>query len=529
MKKTTLETAQELHRAGLLDDAKAVYLKLLSKKPKNPGILHALGIIATQQQNFSKGIEYLQQALQYQPHDPSLQLHLANVLKLQGLFNQAIQLLQKTIQEHPDYLPAYNNIGTILYDLGKLDEALFYFRLVVAKKPDYADAYYNLGLALTKTNRLSEAIEAYQALLSKHPENFAARFHLACTFMQNNQINDAIQEFTSIAQPYPNHLETQMNLAACYLKKGDLNQAKLHYLRATELAPEDMQIHFNLGVINMQQGNIEDAIQHYQMIVRKNPDHFAAHNNLGVAFMTKRNLGMATQHFQEAFRLQPNNISIQHILKVISQKQHLLTSPPEYISSLFDAYADHYESHLTHALAYKVPEIMFNAIKPATLLNDSLTVLDIGCGTGLCGVMIKPFSKKLIGIDLSSKMLAVAQQKNIYDELMMGDFHHYLSNQVDQFDLIIAGDVLVYIGDLKETFKKIYHALKLNGLFVFNTEMTDQSDFLMNTSGRFSHRKNYIEQLATENHFMIHSYETAVTRQQNNEPVLGHIFVLKKS
>jgi Flp pilus assembly protein TadD len=87
---------RELHKAGLLDDAEDGYLALLRINPRDPEIMHSLGIVHTQKKNFSDAISYLEKAINLAPKDPAIPLHLANVLKLQGLFSQAIQLLETT-------------------------------------------------------------------------------------------------------------------------------------------------------------------------------------------------------------------------------------------------------------------------------------------------------------------------------------------------------------------------------------------------------------------------------------------------
>jgi predicted TPR repeat methyltransferase len=94
--------------------------------------------------------------------------------------------------------------------------------------------------------------------------------------------------------------------------------------------------------------------------------------------------------------------------------------------------------------------------------------------------------------------------------------------------LIIAADALVYIGDLTTIFAGAAKALRPGGWFAFNTEITDQPDYTMNQSGRFSHQKKYIDALAQQNNFKVVNYEKTVTRQQNNEPVYGHLYVLAK-
>lgn len=518
---------RDLHRHGKLEEAKQGYLVILRKNPRHVEALHSVGVILAQQKNFSKAIDYLKKAIQYEPTEPTFQLHLANVLKMQGLYNQACEVLKKTIELHPEYVPAFNNLGTVYYAKGCIDDAIRFYRIAIAKEPNYADAYYNLSIALLKRNEAAEAIQLLQKLLEHVPDHFAAHFHIACAYMQQEQFDHAIQTFLVIETSHPHHVETQTNLATCYLKKGSFDKAKIHYLKAIELDPRDTQSLFNLGYINMQQGNLDAAIQYYQRTVNLAHDSFAAHNNLAVAFLAKPQLSLALHHFKEAQRLQPNNQSIAYNIHALEQNQPLLSAPPDYVQSLFDAYADHYESHLLHALDYHVPALLEKALSKFISKSQSLDVLDLGCGTGLCGTTIKPYAKSLIGVDLSSKMLEIAAQKHIYNELFTNDLTLFLTNTLTHYDLIIAGDVLVYLGDLTTLFKLVRKSLRQKGLFVFNTEVSQNLPFKMNQSGRFSHHKNYIESEAEKNHFKISFYQSAITRKQNNDPVYGHIYILQ--
>ncbi|MCE3237133.1 MAG: yrrB [Gammaproteobacteria bacterium] len=427
-----------------------------------------------------------------------------------------------------DYIAACNNIGTICYTQGKIDEAILYYQKAIAKQSNYIDAYYNLGLALLKKNLIPEAINTYQKLLLIDTTHFAARFHLACAFMQQNKIENAIAEFLTITVEQPYHFETQSNLATCYLKQGDFDNAKLHYRKALELQPDDTQILFNLGYITMQEGHLDTAIQYYQRAVQIDPDSFSAQNNLGVAFLAKQRPEFAMPHFQEALRLQPQNESIHYIVTMLSQNKKLLSAPPDYIQSLFDAYADHYEPHLRIALEYKIPELFEHALSKIISPHQLLHILDLGCGTGLCGIPFKKYAKTLTGVDLSLKMLEIAAQKNLYDALIVSDINAFLSDKTAQYDLILAGDVLVYSGDLNSLFESISRALSPEGLVIFNTEIEDSSTFKLNQSGRFSHHKSYIDALAEQYSLSILFYQQIITRMQNNEPVYGHLYILRK-
>lgn len=518
--------AHKLQQEGNLAEAETAYLAILKKFPNEVEALHGLGILYTRQEDFVKAIDYLEMAIAVEPSNAVLQLHLANVLKLQGLFSRAAQVLQQLITTHPDNIPAYNNLGTVYYSQGKFADAIALYQKAIEKKPDYIDAYYNLGLALSKANQSSEAILTYRKLLAQAEQHFAARYHLAVLLMQQESLTEAIQEFLTIAENQPNHFETQTNLATCYLKCGKLNEAKEHYTNALHIRPDDTQILFNLGVIEMQQGNIDEAIQHYQRALQITPDDFSLHNNLGVAFLAKQHIGFAVKHFQEALRLQPNNEAIRYTLDVLMQDKRLLRAPPSYITTLFDTYADHYDQHLLQGLDYQVPQLLFDAV--ASFMQPSPIILDMGCGTGLCGVLFKPAAKRLEGMDLSEKMLSIAAEKKIYDHLATTDILPFLAEKKSVYDLIIAGDVLVYLGDLGSLFSMVKEALQPAGIFAFNTEMSETEDYVMTQSGRFAHQKKYIESLAHENQFDIIFYDTPVTRMQFNQAVTGHLFVLQK-
>lgn len=456
-------------------------------------------------------------------------IEIATVRKLHqaGQLEQAQEGYLAIIQRSPNCALAYNNVGTIYYAQGKLPEAIQAYRHALTLQSNYVDAYYNLGLALVKQQQFDEAVIIYKKLLEYAPKHDAARFHLAGVFMRQENLSAALNELLMVEAAQPHHFETQTNLATCYLKQGALKEAKQHYLNALALMPDDTQILYNLGVISMQEGYVDQAIQYYQRTLRINFDLFFVHNNLGIAFLAKQHAGLALQHFREALRLQPNNEAISYIVTMLTQHQPLLAAPTAYIQSLFDSYADHYEPHLLNALDYKIPQIFYEAATKQLNPHAKLDILDLGCGTGLCGTVFKPLTKTLIGVDLSPKMLEVAKEKNIYDQLILSEMNTFLQkNSPAAYDLIMAGDVFVYAGELENIFKMIRRALRAKGLFIFNTEISEDADYRMNQSGRFLHTTHYLNTLAERNAFRILSYKTVVTRLQNNEPVYGHLYIL---
>jgi len=531
VKKTALSfaAAQQLHREGRLQEAKSAYLALLEVKENQAEVLHYLGILYAEEGDDENAARCLSHAVQMNPHDLSLRLHLASIYKSAKKFDLAITVLQEVIALNPESPAAFNNLGTI-YDAKKQwDDAVLAYHAAIKLQPNYADAYYNLGLVLTKAHRMKEAMNTYQSLLELAPDHAGARFQLGRLYMQQNKYQEAIRQFSSLEENHPFHVETQTNLATSYLKLGGLNQAREHYLKALNIMPDDIQVLFNLGVIAVQQSRLSDAIEFYARAAAINPDFCEAHNNLGVAYLFIKDRKNAVKHFREVLRLQPDNKALQHTVDILARDKELTGSPPEYIRSLFDSYADHYDVHLVNTLKYDVPQQLFTMVnKHIDVASLHGNILDLGCGTGLCGELFKGKHSTLTGVDISSKMLDAAEQKKIYQKLIEAEIDDFLKDQHAVYDLILAGDVIVYFGDLQELFSCVYQALKSEGLFVFNAEINHEKNFELTESGRFSHSKIYLDKLLHELRFTVLDYQVTRLRSQNEEEVRGHLYLLRK-
>ena len=455
-------------------------------------------------------------------------LEAANLLKANGQLEEAALAMQEIIKQHPDFAAAFNNLGTIYYSQSKFQNAMDAFYKAIDLQPDYADAYYNLGLAYSRLHRYDEAMNAFQALIALNSAHPGGHFQLGCLFMQRDQNETAIKHFSVVGKSHPQHFETQANLAAIYLKQGQLSDAKKHYLNAIDILPTDLQSLFNLGVISAQQGLLDDAIGFYLRAINLNPDYFEALNNLGAVYLAKKDQQTALQYFREALRLQPKNVAVRHTVDILLKEKNITSSPPDYIRSLFDSYADHYDTHLAKELHYQVPEVFHTLLKDKLGGQAQLNVLDLGCGTGLCGEYVKPFAKTLIGIDLSPNMLAIAKEKKVYDELIEAEIISFLAAHKAQYDLIMAGDVLIYFGDLDPVFAAVRETLTPKGTFIFSIEVENSGDYHFSASGRFTHSKAYVDKLAADHQFKVLAYQTVAIRSQDEQAVSGHVYLLQR-
>ncbi|MBY0512094.1 MAG: methyltransferase domain-containing protein [Rhodospirillaceae bacterium] len=197
--------------------------------------------------------------------------------------------------------------------------------------------------------------------------------------------------------------------------------------------------------------------------------------------------------------------------------------PEAYVRRLFDDYAARFDTALVGKLKYRGPQILRAAIDQAQPYGMFSRAYDLGCGTGLMGAALRERVQWLGGVDLSPAMIKEAECKGIYDELAVGDMLNAL-HDIESCDLIVAADVLTYVGDLAPIFETV--RTKLDGFFAFTIQKKDGDGFALGAEHRFSHSRDYITALAYQKGFEILLLQDAVTRQEKGVDVPGLVAVL---
>ena len=196
-----------------------------------------------------------------------------------------------------------------------------------------------------------------------------------------------------------------------------------------------------------------------------------------------------------------------------------------YIRALFDDYANRFDSHLRGALAYSGPEIIMAALEQVAPNARFARVLDLGCGTGLMGEAIRARADWLGGCDLSPAMVAKAKDKTIYDDLKAESLLDYLRGK--NAALVLAADVLVYIGDLAPIYAAVAAALPQGGLFAFTVQKGAEG-VTLGADLRYAHSPAQLRLWAAENGFEVLALEDCATRLDRGVPVPGLVGVLRK-
>jgi len=200
-----------------------------------------------------------------------------------------------------------------------------------------------------------------------------------------------------------------------------------------------------------------------------------------------------------------------------------------YVRHLFDQFSSDYDARMVGELGYAAPRILRELatfVMPA-LHDGALNILDLGCGTGLAGAAFRQVAKRLDGIDLSPSMVDRARRRGVYDRLSVGDVEA-IPNGGERYDLIVAADTLVYLGDLSPVFAAAHRVLKPAGFFLSTVEKDEGEGFALGPKRRWRHSEDYLKAAAKAAGFEIAGVVACSPRTEGSIAVDGLAVALQK-
>lgn len=487
-----LQQAVGLHQQGELGRAQALYDDVLRAEPLNFDALHLSGVLARQLGEPERALAMIDGALALDAGRAIAHCNRGVVLQDMARYEEALASFERALALQPEYPVALSNCGNALRHLGHIDRALDSYDAALRLSPDYAEALCNRALALQSSGRHEAALDSFGAALTArraYPEAFHGA---AVSLLALGKAADALEGFERALQLQPEYAEAWCARGAVLLRAQEHAEALSSFQDALQVRPRYARAQLGLANTLRAMGRREEAVSAYQAALAMGADAD----------------------------------TVGYMLAIMGAEQAPGASPTAYVKALFDQYAGNFDQHLVDVLRYRTPTLLVEALR-RHLPPGELDVLDIGCGTGLCGPLLRPLACLLEGVDLSPQMLERARDTGLYDGLYCGDMVGYLRVRPSSADLIVAADVFVYVGDLKPVFSVARLALRGGGRFAFSVEEHDGAEgFMLRPSGRYAHSRAGVEALARSHGFTILETTPSTLRQESGEDMRGLLVVL---
>ena len=377
--------------------------------------------------------------------------------------------------------------------------------------------------------RLAEAESIYLQLLRENANDSDALHYLGVLRMSQGKAQEAhelLKRALTIAPRNPDAWNSMGNLS---LGAND-RFAELAYLSATEIRPTYAEAWYNLGNLYRRLQRREDAVNAFRRVIDLNPRFAGAYENIALLLLKLGRADLTAEVFQRWLNVEPENPVARHMAAAYSGAAGGAPARAEdgYVTKMFDRFAEHFDATLA-GLEYAAPKLLMTALADVIPVAERrLAILDAGCGTGLCGPLLRSSARLLTGVDLSGGMIAKARERKVYDELHEAELVAFMRAHAGEYDLIASADTLVYFGALEEAMAAAAGALRAGGVLAFTVEAEpaeSAQSFRLQSSGRYSHGVQYVRDALKSAGFEIVSFEPGVLRKEAGADVTGHVVV----
>jgi predicted TPR repeat methyltransferase len=313
-------------------------------------------------------------------------------------------------------------------------------------------------------------------------------------------------------------LLARLTLARAYIAAGNVSAAMETARETAMLNPSVAVAALGLGEAMLAAGNLPTAIGEFQRALRLDPNITAARAGLGKAWLEAGEADKALEAFAQ---IEEPEDDLRQCIAQAEAMRAQQRSDAGYVRHLFDQFSADYDVRMRGQLSYRAPEILREMAALVLPRQDGLAVLDLGCGTGLAGVAFKDMAAHLDGIDLSPAMIAKARTLGIYDDLKVGDIESGLIAFDRTYDLILAADTVVYLGDLTPLLPQVVGRMAPGGTFLFTVESKDGDGFELGPKRRWRHSESYLRDAASHSGFDISGIVQCSPRMEAGVPVAG--------
>ncbi|HYN32867.1 MAG TPA: methyltransferase [Ilumatobacteraceae bacterium] len=380
---------------------------------------------------------------------------------------------------------------------GRLDGAESILGEVLSVQPGQPDALHLLGLChheRTDPESAERLIrEAIRCWPDGDPQVCVAWNNLGNVLVESAQPEAAVEAYRVALSAHREASGTWNNLAGLLRRLGRLDEAEQAARQAVAAAADDPHAWFTLARVLIEVGDVHGGLQAHARGVALAPRDVVGREEVLRSLAVLGHRDEAAVLWGEWLQESPDDpIAFHHHAACVGRPPPFAADA--YVESVFDSFASSFDAKLAK-LEYRAPELIVGALTQRLGADTGWgTVADLGCGTGLVGMLLRQRTLRLVGVDLSHTMLERARRRGIYDELTQTNLVSFLHGEAASLDVVVAADVLCYFGVLDEVIAAAARALRPGGVIVFTVESLPEvsDDWLLSLTGRYAHSPRYL-------------------------------------
>nr|WP_295943870.1 tetratricopeptide repeat protein [uncultured Acidovorax sp.] len=413
---------------------------------------------------------------------------------------------------------------------GDLKNAALTLNKANAQWPQDPRVFMLGGLLAEKAGNVQGAFDALRKSVSLAPDWGPGLLELALLLARQNQFPEAIETAEKVAALEPKNLQVLAGVIDIAHRAGHLEMAVRHLQRGLELVPGDIALRRLLARDLSEQGKHAESLAIWDSLVQEQPQDPQSLVGRVQACIAAGKPTDAKENTTALLSLAPDDAVYQYYGQLANGTTPG-EQPPELTRSIFDNMAEFYDLHMVRGLKYQLPKQVGDKIL-AQHPDKRINVLDLGCGTGLLGVCLGRLDGALVGVDPSMKMIEQAARHNVYDRFHTVNLHDALRETPDAlYQVITALDVFTYAGEVTQSIPNAHRILTPGGMMVFSFETAPEQgpDLVLQTCGRYAHKRSHVEALCQSTGFASVEIQDVVLHEENHKPVTGFVVTAYKS
>jgi tetratricopeptide (TPR) repeat protein len=297
--------ANHLVAAGKEDEARKVYLQVVTIDPAQFNANIQLARLAVKQKSGPEALSYLKHLPANQQEAPQVAVLRLAALSLAGDRVGADAVAERISAAAGNDLGMNFSVGLALANAGQYEQAETFFTKALATAPSDFNVLVNLGVVASHAGHNERGREVLEAALGQQPQNVDVLYNLALVDVALQQTEAAVRLLVQAARLAPQRADIQKLLAITTGDLGALEDAAAAWDRYLKLDPNDDFGRRERGFTAIQMGKFEQGMPDLEWFVARHPEDAVGHFELGQA-ESKDEPAKGLAHLDRALALKPD-------------------------------------------------------------------------------------------------------------------------------------------------------------------------------------------------------------------------------